>query len=225
MEPLVRGLRDAYERFGGVCPSDEEILATIGAPLRVQLTMFGLPEASPEELERRIVWTIERFEAHAELEREFEPAVDALELAFRAGYQVGLVTSKSQRELAFLLGRFRGAEWVHAAVCSSDVEHPKPHGESALLACRRLGVRPHETVLIGDSIFDIACARAAGVTAVAVAYGATPEAALAEARPDALFRTPEELRDWVADSALNQHAKKDFFIQNDRFRKGAEAAT
>jgi HAD superfamily hydrolase (TIGR01549 family) len=211
MEPLVRGLADACEHFGAFRPTDSQILATLGTPLRVQLTMYGLGEASPSELQARIDWTIARFEHYAPLEKEYEPAVSALKLCYANGWRVALVTSKSKTELDLLLARFRGGEWAHALVCSSDVVHPKPNGECARLACDRLGVRLEETVLIGDSVFDIQCARDAGTASVAVAYGATPEHALVAEQPDASFRSPEDLLEWVNQSALETcHAKKEF---------------
>jgi len=210
MQPLVIGLAETYEHFGVARPTDEAILATLGTPLRVQLTMFGLGEAEPDLLSRRIDFAIERFEANAHLEREFEPAIDALRLVYESGFRVALVTSKSRRELDLLLTRFRGGEWAHALVCSSDVQKPKPSGECAVLACAKLDVRPEEAILIGDSVFDIQCARDAGTAVVAVSYGASPESALVAERPDALFRTPEALYDWAAATLLNPHGKKEF---------------
>lgn len=210
MAPLVLGLAETYEHFGVPRPSDEEILATLGTPLRVQLTMFGLGEAEPDVMKQRTDYAIGRFEANAHLEREFAPAIDALKQVYDAGLRVALVTSKSRQEIDLLMTRFRGGKWAHAIVCSSDVTQPKPSGESARLACRRLGVRPDEALLIGDSVFDIHCARDAGTAAVAVAYGASTQAILAAERPDALFRTPEALRDWIAQTLLKPHGKKEF---------------
>jgi len=211
MEALVRGLGDAYERFGVARPSDAQILGTLGTPLRVQLTQFGLGETDPETLQARIAWTIDRFEHYANLEREYAPAVEALHFTFESGWKVALVTSKSQTELNHLLARFRGGKWAHTFVCSSDVQKPKPDGESALLACTRLGVRPQDTVLIGDSVFDIQCARNAGVASVAVSYGATPELVLARENPDALFAAPEDLLTWVRQTNFEtRHGKKEF---------------
>ena len=105
--------------------------------------------------------------------------------------------------------QFPASDCVDAYVCSSDVSRPKPDGESARLACERLGVRPQRAVMIGDSVFDIQCARAAGVAAIAVSYGSTNLSTLREAMPDAVFETPDALLEWVQSSISNQYETKE----------------
>lgn len=212
LQPLVRGLADTYEHFGVERPSDEAILATLGTPLRVQLTMFGLGEVDPDSLRQRIDYAIDRFEEHAHLEKEIAPALEAFRLVHESGIPICLVTSKSAKELELLLTRFPAGKWADATVCSSDVTHPKPHGESVELACRRLGVRPEEAVLVGDSVFDIQCARNGGAASLAVSYGASPEPALAAERPDLLLSSPEALLAWVQETIFDQHGTKELSI-------------
>jgi phosphoglycolate phosphatase-like HAD superfamily hydrolase len=57
-----------------------------------------------------------------------------------------------------------------------------------------LGVRPEETVMVGDSPVDVATGRAGGVFTVGVTYGLDPRSVVA-ARPDALL---DDLRDLSA---------------------------
>jgi pyrophosphatase PpaX len=199
---LVRGLGDAYERFSGVRPLDSEIQALIGMPLREQLKLFREAPPAEAELQEMIAYTIGRFEANRDLEREFEPAIEALRLCAQAGLRVALVTSKSRAELELFLPRFAAASLVHAVVSASDVPHPKPHPDSAWLACERLGVPPEEAVFIGDSIFDIRCAQSAALAAVAVTYGSGARDALFNEQPDLVVETPEELLEWVRASLL-----------------------
>jgi phosphoglycolate phosphatase-like HAD superfamily hydrolase len=53
-------------------------------------------------------------------------------------------------------------------------------------AARAAGRRfaPEQTLIVGDSVHDVACARAHGIPCLAVATGRTPAAALAAAGPD-----------------------------------------
>ncbi len=48
-------------------------------------------------------------------------------------------------------------------VGGTDVPHPKPAPDMVELACARLGVAPGEALFVGDSRYDRAAARAAGV--------------------------------------------------------------
>ena len=194
---LVGGIGDAFEKYAGVRPPDDEIQSLIGMPLHLQLKLYQNEPPSDEKLSEMIAYTIERFEANKHLERIFEPAIDVLRLAKRCGLKTALVTSKSAPELKLFLKRFPAADAVDTVVCASDVNRPKPDPDSALLACERLGVEPSQAIMIGDSLFDMRCAKSAGVAVVAVGYGAASEDELLAESPDAYFATPEELHAWA----------------------------
>jgi phosphoglycolate phosphatase-like HAD superfamily hydrolase len=57
--------------------------------------------------------------------------------------------------------------------------------------------------MIGDSIYDMRCARGAGVACIAAAYGAALRESLLEENPDMIVDTPDELLKW-AESAFLQ---------------------
>jgi len=197
---LIKGLGDSYEHFNGVRPSDEEIVATIGTPLRVQMRMFTTQIISDEQLEERMNYTVHRYEAHKDLESEFTPAVDALKLVLQCGFKTALITSKNALEVSLVRQRFGWFENVDTIVCSSDVTHPKPDPESAYLACQRLQIQPQEAVFIGDSVYDLRCAQAAGMPSVGVSYGSGTRDALLKENPAHLFDTPEQLLGWARET-------------------------
>lgn len=199
---IILGLGDAYEHFSGVRPADEQILETIGSPLREQMQMYTDAILSPEEIEERVEYTVRCYQNHSELEQEFEPAVGALQWLISCGFKTALVTSKNALEISLFQQRFPWVADVDTVVCASDVQHAKPDPESALLACERLGVRPEEAVFIGDSVFDMLCARRAGNATIAVGYGAGKTAALRSVQPDKWIDTPEELATWVNETIL-----------------------
>jgi HAD superfamily hydrolase (TIGR01549 family) len=195
---LIPGLGDAYVDYAGFRPTEAFLRSIIGIPLRQQMQLFSFHPPSEAELERRVAFAIERFEHYVAFERPFAPAVQALIALRRCGYPIALVTSKSAPELDSFMDRFEAAPFVDAAVCASDVHHPKPHGDSATLACARLGVSPEEAILIGDSVFDLQCARNARLAAnAAVTYGAGDRNALLAERPDFVFDTPDALLEWA----------------------------
>jgi phosphoglycolate phosphatase len=59
--------------------------------------------------------------------------------------------------------------------------------EAAAEARRRYGVGTADCIVVGDTIHDVRCARAAGARAVAVATGGSTRAALAAVAPDLLL--------------------------------------
>jgi HAD superfamily hydrolase (TIGR01509 family) len=52
--------------------------------------------------------------------------------------------------------------YLDTVVGSDEVPRSKPAPDGILEACRRLGVHPHETIMIGDSRFDEGAAKSAG---------------------------------------------------------------
>lgn len=205
---LVRGLYDTYETFGYRTFTHKEIRATIGIPLHEQMKIAMGPGASEERIREGIDYAIERYAIHQSECKLFEPAVEALRLVHESGKKTALVTSKNAREVEGFLPKFAARSSVQCIVCASDVQFPKPSPESALLACRQLGVAPADSVMIGDSIYDLRCAKAAGMAAVAVSYGSTSKEALWNEQPDALFETPEALLDWVQTTIFLPHEKE-----------------
>ncbi|HYY75198.1 MAG TPA: HAD-IA family hydrolase, partial [Gaiellaceae bacterium] len=81
-------------------------------------------------------------------------------------------------------------------VTTDMTELHKPHPEPVLKALELLGADPAGTAFVGDSPFDVAAGKAAGVFTVAVTWGNIhPVERLEEAGADLIVRTPEELLD------------------------------
>lgn len=202
LEMLTRGLGDTYEKYLGTRPERDVIRSLIGTPLSKQMLLFGQEAPSAERLDEMTRYAMTQFKAHEEYESPFISAIETLRLCHGQGLATALVTSKNAEELKGFLNRFSGTPYVNTTVCASDVHHPKPDPESALLACRRLGVAPHEAIFVGDSVYDIRCGRSAGTSTAAVTYGAAPREVLELEQPDVLFETPESLLEWAQSAFL-----------------------
>jgi len=188
-------LGETMRRFAGIEVPSEDIRAVIGMPLREEFLTFCSP--SDETLDQMVDFAVAKLAAQKHLETEFEPSVMALRACYEAGLKTALVTSKSRSELDLFLDHFSGRDCIHTAVCASDVFEPKPHPESVRLACDRLGCRPEDALMIGDSVFDIRSARSAGAFSIGVAYGSGPLSSLRAEQPDVLIETPSELLEWL----------------------------
>lgn len=74
-----------------------------------------------------------------------------------------------------------------------NVEHAKPEPDLLLDAASQLGVEPAGFWYVGDSRWDMEAAVAAGMTAIGVTSGATPESDLREAGADLVVERLDEL--------------------------------
>ena len=90
-----------------------------------------------------------------------------------AGLRLACVTNKAEAFTLPLLERTGLAPYFAAVVTSDQVGKRKPDPEPFLHACRRLGVAPADTVVIGDSANDAEAGRAAGCRVWLVSYGYT----------------------------------------------------
>jgi HAD superfamily hydrolase (TIGR01509 family) len=112
-----------------------------------------------------------------------------------------VIASSSGEELPALLAQADLQDLLDTAVSSDEVEESKPDGDIIEVALRKAGVSPTQAVMIGDTPYDIAAAKAAGVKCIALRCGGYwDDAALSEAA--AIFDDPATLlRDWT-DSPL-----------------------
>jgi phosphoglycolate phosphatase len=83
----------------------------------------------------------------------------------------GVVTNKPARFTEPLMVCLDLAERAVAIVSGDSVPNPKPAPDALLLACDAAGVPPRLTLYVGDDLRDIQAARAAGMGAVAAAWG------------------------------------------------------
>lgn len=86
------------------------------------------------------------------------------------------------------------APWPFAAIFGQRHGLPlKPDPTVALVTADELGVSPARCAFVGDSAIDVETARAAGMRAIAVAWGFRERAELEAAQPDALVDHPRQL--------------------------------
>lgn len=172
---------------------DEDWLSTMGRPLRVQLRDFARNEADVQAM-------IDTYSAHNDEHHDaaiaaFPGVSRLLRALIDAGYPVGIATSK-RREFALRGLRVCGlpVEWFGAIVTADDVERYKPDPEPLLVALESMGCEsPAAAMYVGDSPFDMAAGRSAGMVTVAVKWGPHDEATLARHSPDFTLGEPGDL--------------------------------
>jgi phosphoglycolate phosphatase len=133
--------------------------------------------------------------------RLHEPLYDGMagliERLAAAGWTLGVATGKSDRGLQAclaahgLLGRF-------VTLQTADRHPSKPHPAMLEAAIVEAGSSARDAVMIGDTSFDMAMARAAGVRAIGVAWGYHTAGELREAGADAVAEDPAHLQELLA---------------------------
>ena len=110
--------------------------------------------------------------------RFFPGALDLVrDLSTRDDVLLGIATGKARRGLDIVFGARDLYRHFHT-VQTSDIAPSKPDPGMIERAMAEAGTGPHATVMVGDSALDMAMARAAGVSAIGVAWGAQTPADL-----------------------------------------------
>ena len=83
-----------------------------------------------------------------------------------AGINIGILT-RNKRDNAFAIAEKHGLKFD--TVIGREDGPVKPDAFGVLRICERFGVKPQETLLVGDYLFDLQCAKSAGAVAVLLA--------------------------------------------------------
>ena len=174
---IVRTIRRACLAVGLPAPSEEKARGVIGLSLAAAVRAFTDDPAKQGLLADayRRLWR--------QAEEEVRPFAGIPELLTRLeaqGFWLGIVTGKSRRGLDRLLAATGLARFF--LVSRTPDECPsKPHPAMVEECAAELGLAPRDCVVVGDAVFDMQMARAAGARAIGVAWGAASPEALVNA--------------------------------------------
>lgn len=181
---IVAAMTDAFEAEGLVVPARDRVIGVVGLSLEIAVARL-LVDGDLAQVDRLAEAYKEAFRARRLRPGHAEPLYpgvrDALaRLAAREDVRLGIATGKSRRGLDAVLER-EGLAGHFATLQTADTHPSKPHPAMILAAMGETAAAPADTVMIGDTVFDIEMALGAGASAIGVAWGYHPADALREA--------------------------------------------
>lgn len=174
---------------------DEAVLtATFGEPLETTMRRFFPDRPLEEPIEIYRTFQRDNFNGLVAL----FPGIKELIVALKdQGYKVGLVTSRLYQTSMEGLDKYQLTKYFDAIVTMENTTKHKPDPEPVNIALEKLDARPKQAVMLGDTLFDILCARNAGVRSVLVAWSLAlagkTKADLGKDAPDHIIHKPEDL--------------------------------
>jgi phosphoglycolate phosphatase len=201
---ISESLQEACTELGLPVPSRQQARYVIGLGLTDALAYVlpELPEADyPSVLDRFRVHFLRR-DAGTTL---FPGAAEMIHELRDSGFLLAVATGKSRRGLDRAL-KETGLLGLFDTTRCADEGFSKPHPGMLEAVMDRLAIPPAATVMIGDTTHDLEMAKAAGVAAVAVTYGAHERAALTACKPLAMVDELQGLRSWLMSQAKMQTA-------------------
>jgi len=138
----------------------------MGLPKNSGPILEAMAKMTPEQ-QRQAETILHRHEDRAVAESQLNPgAKETLEALRRRRIPVGILT-RNRKGNAFAIAAKHGLHFD--AVIGREDGPVKPDTFGVLHLCRAFSVAPAETLLVGDYLFDLLCARAAGAIPVLLA--------------------------------------------------------
>ncbi len=190
-EMILVSMRYTINEVEGKNHTDEELMAGVGTPLYDQMLDFTNGDTARAE-DLVTIYRAYNDAIHDERVSAFPGTKEALENLARAGYRMGVVTSKRHWLAERGLEKSDIESFFEILIGSDDWPEHKPEPGPILHACELLGCVPEECVYIGDSPFDIQAANATGCTSVAALWGMFPAETLAACKPNLSYSSLEE---------------------------------
>jgi phosphoglycolate phosphatase len=190
----------AFAADGLAAPDAEAVRRVIGLPLdecmaRLAPDQPAARQARLTDAYKQAFFTLRQRPDHHE--PLFDGAVGALDTLEEKGYLLGIATGKARRGLLAVL-ESHGLARRFVTLQTADSGPGKPNPTMLRRAMAETGAEPIDTVMVGDTTFDMLMARNAGVDAIGVGWGYHPAAELNAAGADALVDHFDELPELIS---------------------------
>lgn len=178
---IVTTLQDTLRQKGLPVVDAALCASTIGLRLDESFrTLLPLSEAEAQECAATYREIFDQNKLTIAVE-PFPHVVETIRLLHAQGHTLAIASSRSRHSLIDYAKQFDIEECLATIVSADDVAHVKPAPDMALLAMRQMGANAAETVVVGDTAYDILMGQSAGTRTCAVTYGNGSAAQLATA--------------------------------------------
>ncbi|MBP1846790.1 phosphoglycolate phosphatase [Rhizobium petrolearium] len=190
-------MRRTFAQFGKPEPKVADTKSIIGLTLDIAIArMQGKQHADQEDVDMtayyKSLFSVVRQDLN--FKEPLFPGIRELidEIGPRENLLIGAVTGKSRRGLNLVM-ETHGFDRYFVVGRTADDCPSKPHPAMVTECCDETGIRPEDTLVIGDAIYDMQMAKAAGAKAVGVSWGYASVGELKEAGADAVIHHPSEI--------------------------------
>lgn len=181
---IILTIAQTLAALGRKAPPGEDFTPYIGLPLK-KIFELALATADEKLTAEAVRVYRQRFPENCKTSVRLFPGVrDGLAGLRDAGMVLAIASSRGRASLLALTERLGITADFACIAGEEDAPRPKPAPDMALLVADRTGIPPGSAMFIGDTVFDIACGKAAGMRTCGVAYGNHSGAQLLDAGAD-----------------------------------------
>jgi len=157
--------------------SIEESIFSMLKKAEIHLKSHGKGEHDVRTVREAVLSIANQHELEAARTTSLIPGVpETLKTLEKMNLKTAIFTVNGEKSTTYILNRFRLRRFFNATVTRESVSAVKPDPAHLEAALKALNVEPEEAVVVGDSKWDMRCARELNVIAVGVATGiSSPE--------------------------------------------------
>ncbi|MEO7840922.1 MAG: HAD family hydrolase [Anaerolineales bacterium] len=133
------------------------------------------------------------------------PGVDILLERLKGRYPMSVVSARDEKHTLHFLNRFDLLKYFDVVVTGLSTVHTKPYPHPILLAAQKMGVKPEECLMIGDTTVDMRAGKSAGAQTVGVLCGFGEEEELRRMGADLILNSTNELADIISTELPKSH--------------------
>jgi len=166
-------MQSAFDALGLAAPTLAQTHRVIGLPLERCMALLAPDQRVSVHLDLTEAYKRAFFELRTDggmVEPMFPGALAALDALEAEGWQLGIATGKARRGLDAVLAS-HGLASRFATLQTADRAPGKPDPTMLFWALEETGVDRNNAIMIGDTSFDMAMAKAAGIPAIGVVWG------------------------------------------------------
>jgi phosphoglycolate phosphatase len=163
-------LLETFDAHGFDCPPRDVTKKIMGLSLMEAMAAL-VPEGDHAAMTQTYKHAFHAMRGAGRVEEPlFDGIVELLDALEGDGWLLGVATGKSDRGLKHCLAN-HGLGDRFVTLQTADRNPSKPHPGMALTAMAEAGAEPAQTVFIGDTGWDMGCARGAGAGAIGAGWG------------------------------------------------------
>lgn len=123
------------------------------------------------------------------------PGVDLLLSQLEGRYPMSVVSARDEKSTIRFLEQFDLLKYFDVVITGLSARRTKPYPDPILLAAQKMGVKPEECLMIGDTTVDMRAGKSAGAQTVGVLCGFGEEEELLRMGGDHILKNTAELKD------------------------------
>ena len=200
-EVVLQSWQHTFRTFRGHEEDTDTIRKTFGEPLVMTLENT-FPEI-PLEKSLEVYRSFQR-DVFTDYVEVFPGMLELLQQLKNKGCKLGLVTSRTKDTTWAGLESYGMDIYFDAVITAGDTDKHKPDPEPILITLEKLGSAPEESIMVGDTMFDLLCARNAGVKNVMVDWSVTMTDE-EKAQADYIIKKADELLDIISEAGSGYH--------------------